>query len=144
MKALSIRQPWAWLIAEGHKDIENRDWRTSFRGRVLIHAGKTMRMVDYRAAAEFAAKLGVTIPHAQELRRGGIVGVATITDCVFHSRSPWFVGKYGFVLSEPMPLPFEPCVGQLGFFEVEREVSKRLRQWWINVTVVSEEADNVL
>jgi ASCH domain len=38
MKALPIRQPYAWLIVNGHKDIENRAWPTKFRGRVLIHA----------------------------------------------------------------------------------------------------------
>jgi tetratricopeptide (TPR) repeat protein len=39
MKALSIRQPWAWLIVHGVKDVENRTWRTNFRGRFLVHAG---------------------------------------------------------------------------------------------------------
>jgi hypothetical protein len=40
MKVLSIRQPWAFLIVNGHKNIENRDWLTAYRGPVLIHAGK--------------------------------------------------------------------------------------------------------
>lgn len=39
MKTISIKQPWASLIVEGVKDIENRTWRTKFRGRVLVHAG---------------------------------------------------------------------------------------------------------
>ena len=39
MKALSIKQPWAWLIVNGFKDIENRTWRTKIRGEFLIHAG---------------------------------------------------------------------------------------------------------
>jgi hypothetical protein len=38
--ALSIRQPWAWLIVNGFKDLENRSWSTAFRGPVWIHAGK--------------------------------------------------------------------------------------------------------
>ena len=38
MKALSIKQPWASLIAHGIKDIENRTWRTHFRGKIYIHA----------------------------------------------------------------------------------------------------------
>ena len=42
MKALSIRQPWAWLIVHGRKDIENRSWRTKFRGRFLVHAAQGM------------------------------------------------------------------------------------------------------
>ena len=39
MKTISIKQPWASLIAHGIKDIENRSCRTNYRGRVLIHAG---------------------------------------------------------------------------------------------------------
>ena len=39
LPALSIRQPWAELIVRGHKDVENRTWRHSYRGPVLIHAG---------------------------------------------------------------------------------------------------------
>ena len=41
MKTLSVKQPWASLICSGIKDIENRTWKTKFRGRVLIHAGAT-------------------------------------------------------------------------------------------------------
>ncbi len=51
MKALSIRQPWAWLIANGYKDIENRSWRTNFRGEFLIHAGKKFDSAGWRWAA---------------------------------------------------------------------------------------------
>jgi len=39
---LSIRQPWAWLCAEGFKDIENRTWATKYRGPFYIHTGKTL------------------------------------------------------------------------------------------------------
>jgi hypothetical protein len=47
MKALSIRQPWAWLILHAGKDIENRDRKPRnpalhFRGSFLIHAGLTL------------------------------------------------------------------------------------------------------
>ncbi len=49
MKALSIMQPWAWLIVNGHKDIENRNWPTRFRGPVYIHAGKK---IDGDAASD--------------------------------------------------------------------------------------------
>src|SRR3990167_9411398 len=50
MKALSIRQPWAWLILHAGKDIENRGWPTSFRGRFLIHASKGMTRAEYELA----------------------------------------------------------------------------------------------
>jgi len=41
MKTLSIRQPWATLVVKGIKDIENRTWKTDYRGKILIHAGST-------------------------------------------------------------------------------------------------------
>ena len=40
MKALSIQQPWAWLIINRHKHVENRDWPTKQRGEILVHTGK--------------------------------------------------------------------------------------------------------
>ncbi|MFI6603744.1 hypothetical protein ACIBHX_46575 [Nonomuraea sp. NPDC050536] len=40
--ALTVRQPWAWALAWGGKNIENRSWTTSYRGWIAIHAGKTL------------------------------------------------------------------------------------------------------
>lgn len=40
MKALSIKQPWAHLIVSGVKDVENRSWKTNYRGRIFVHASK--------------------------------------------------------------------------------------------------------
>lgn len=45
MRAISIMQPWAWLIVNGHKSIENRSWRCHVRGPILIHAGKKLDKV---------------------------------------------------------------------------------------------------
>ena len=117
MKALSIRQPWAWLILHG-KDIENRQWPTSFRGWFLIHASKGMTRQEYEDADWMAEENGVKLPAFETLERGGIVGMAKLVNCVTGSDSPWFVGRYGFVLDEVKPLPFRPYRGALGFFEV--------------------------
>ncbi|MBG6287718.1 ASCH domain-containing protein [Pseudomonas nitroreducens] len=119
MKALSIRQPWAWLVVNGFKPIENRDWPTRYRGRFLVHASKGMTRDEYEDARDLAHELGITIPAPHELERGGIVGEATITGCVDHSASPWFFGKFGFALVDAKQLPFRPLKGQLGFFDVE-------------------------
>lgn len=121
MKALSIRQPWAWLILHAGKDIENRDWYTALRGRVLIHAGKGMTREEYECAMDLAAHYSRPVnglPSFKELERGGIVGSVEIVDCVNVSKSPWFFGRYGFVLRDPQPLLFTPYKGQLGFFDV--------------------------
>ena len=103
MKALSIRQPWAWLIVEGHKDIKNRTWRTRFRGRILIHASSIASTSDYLDAVATIStiSLAIKLPPLKELQRGGTVGEVDIVDCVDESNSPWFFGKYGFVLKNP-------------------------------------------
>ena len=121
MKALSIRQPWAWLIANGYKDIENRSWPTGYRGQFLIHAAKGMTRAEYEDGADLAAQLGITIPSFDSLERGGIVGRATIVGCVEDSPSPWFFGKYGFVLKDAAALPFQTVRGRLGFFDPTQE-----------------------
>jgi hypothetical protein len=126
MKALSIRQPWAWLILNASKDIENRDWPTKFRGRVLIHASKGMTIDEYDGALYTALHAGFRsyFPRREELARGGIIGSVEIVDCVTKSDSPWFFGEFGFVLRNPKPFPFIPYRGQLGFFDVPNCVIK--------------------
>ena len=120
MKALSIRQPWANLILFNGKDIENRNWPTSVRGRILIHAAKGCTREEYDECMEFAEDVLRMRPNyfLDTMQRGGIIGSVEIVDCVTKSDSPWFFGQYGFVLKEPKPLNFIPWKGQLGFFEV--------------------------
>lgn len=120
MKALSIRQPWAWLILNAGKDIENREWPTKFRGRFLIHASKGMTRDEYTDGVWTLedTESRIVLPPFECLERGGIVGTAMLTDCVQKSASPWFFGRYGFEIRDAMPLPFRPFKGALGFFEV--------------------------
>ncbi len=125
MKAISIRQPWAWLIIHGGKDIENRDWSTAVRGPVLVHASKGMTRSEYQEAADNydPGDIGPDLPPFEALERGGIVGQVEIVGCANKSTSPWFSGKFGFVLANPKPLPFRPYRGMLGFFEVPDPVA---------------------
>lgn len=102
LPVLSIRQPWAWLIVNGYKDVENRTWPTHFRGKVLIHAGK--KWDEGIMPADIKAMYGIEVP--RRLETGGIVGMAEITDCVNKSKSPWFFGPYGFTLANAKPLHF--------------------------------------
>ena len=127
-KAISIRQPWAWLIVNGYKDIENRSWPTRLRGEVLVHASKGMTRAEYDDVDLMLAldeRLQyIRLPAFEQMERGGIVGRVTITGCITASRSAWFFGKYGFELRDAKPLPFAPLKGALGFFEVPSELVK--------------------
>lgn len=125
MIALSIRQPWASLILRAGKDIENRSWPTRFRGRILIHAAKGCTRDELEDALDFA-EYACGIRYSADLKtiqHGGIVGSVEIVDCVTVSNSPWFCGRFGFVLRDPQPLPLRPWRGQLGFFDVPESVT---------------------
>lgn len=73
MKVITIKQPWATLIAEGYKEYEFRTWKTKYRGDVLIHAGKS---IDKKAMERFKY-LNLEYPIGQ------IIAKATITDCIY-------------------------------------------------------------
>lgn len=137
MRAISIRNPWAWLIirpdltdpderaaafAAGHiKDIENRDWGTKRRGRVLVHASKGMTRAEYEDVSyllRIEHNCEIELPPIDKLQRGGIIGSVEIVDCVDRSSSKWFFGHCGFVLKDARPMPFMPYTGSLGFFNV--------------------------
>lgn len=121
MKALSIRQPWAWLIVHGGKDIENRSWHTKFRGRFLVHASQGCTKDEYAEAYRFARQIGILVPRLEDLERGGIIGSVELVDSLDTSGSPWYMGQKGFLLRDPKPLPFTPYKGRLGFFDVPEE-----------------------
>ena len=72
MKALTIKQPWATLIVEGLKKYEFRSWKTSYRGKVLIHAGQG---IDKEALKRFE-HLNLEYPSKR------IIGEVTIEDCL--------------------------------------------------------------
>jgi hypothetical protein len=112
MKALSIRQPWAFLVVTGRKCVENRSWRTSYRGPLYIHAGA--RWAD-EPVERIERRYGIEIP--RDLSLGGVVGVVDLVDIVRKSDDPYFTGPLGWVLANARALPFRPMPGRLGLFE---------------------------
>jgi len=134
VKALSIRQPWAYAILHLGKDVENRDWFRKFMiGETFaIHASASMTAGEFEAAYHFikerigpetAEKLPM---FAKEFVRGAIIGTARITHVISAEKvkkglpvSKWFVGEYGLVFDQVRPLPEPiPCAGKLMFWEV--------------------------
>lgn len=128
--ALSVRQPWAALLAAGAKTLEIRSWLTHYRGPVLIHAAK---LPDRRSEAwEHVAS-----PEIDRFTNliGGIIAEAHVVGCrayntyeAFaadrddHLNDPaWFVPPclYGFEFRDARPVPFVPVVGQMKFFTVK-------------------------
>lgn len=135
MRAITIHQPWASLIALGEKTIETRSWPTRYRGPIAIHAGKLTReraedcLEDpYR---ELLVKHGLKA--IGDLPWGAVVAVATLADCVRmtgHMYEPasvmehelgWFApGRYAWHLSDVVLLPTPvPARGKQGFWDVD-------------------------
>ena len=94
MKAISIKQPWASLIANGIKDIENRTWATKYRGKILIHASaisvKTLEgtiFTDEQWKEMGEEMIGNMI--LNNFPKSAIIGEVDIVDCVINHESIW-------------------------------------------------------
>ena len=72
MKVLTLKQPWATLVAEGVKIYEFRSWKTKYRGKVLIHAGAGVDKKDMVRLKE----LNYNYPASK------IVAIADLDDCL--------------------------------------------------------------
>ena len=125
MKCLSLKQPFADLLALGEKTVELRKWNTKFRGKFLIHASKNMDI-------EACERLDIDI---DKLIKGAIIGSAFLYDVKeyknqeefskdkqkhFSIISKYFDGfKYGFLVKDARMLKKSISYsGKLGFFEV--------------------------
>jgi hypothetical protein len=87
---LTIRQPWAWAIIHGGKDVENRSWSTKHRRPLLIHAGSAFEPRGYETVQQLATQQP---PPPSELIHGAIIGVVGLVDCVRDSHSKWAVAN---------------------------------------------------
>ena len=124
MKALSIKQPWASLIAEGIKDIENRTWKTNFRGRIYIHVSSpkkfNVQMTDEQTVKAFSV---LTDGMNGKLHFGAIIGEVDIVDCVMGHESIWAEKDcYNWVLANPVMYihPYRNVKGKLSFWEFDK------------------------
>ena len=132
MKALTICQPYAWLITlpvsdPRHKRCENRRWPTSYRGPLLIHAGKSRDWLDTWDDISWEESAAMVY--------GAIVGKTELVDCVTlnevrnrlfddrmkptqHAEGPWC-----WILGEVVPIPPIYCPGKLGLWDYHGQVS---------------------
>lgn len=80
MKAITIKQPWATLIALGEKKFETRSWQTKYRGPIAIHAGKA---IDKEACKdrEIAAALNKHGIIISDLPTGSVVAIGELSGC---------------------------------------------------------------
>ncbi|UYB50271.1 ASCH domain-containing protein (plasmid) [Lysinibacillus capsici] len=143
MKALTIKQPWATLIALGEKNFETRSWQTKYRGPLAIHAGKS---IDKDACEDSWIK-GVLKEHGitshKELQTGVVLATVELVDCyrveatLGHASvltkgktlnglevafGDYTEGRYAWELANLQVLPEPmPAKGQLSLWEWNKE-----------------------
>jgi hypothetical protein len=131
LKALSLKQPFAWLIANGYLLVDDRSWGTQYRGRILIHASKGLYEAYYQ---HIRSNTDVPIPERDNLEYGGVVGIADLVLCSKPGQLPAGISReqrahfggvhqeyYGFLFAQARPLPLMPCAGKLGIFEIDMD-----------------------
>jgi len=144
LKAITIKQPWATLIALGEKRFETRSWQTKYRGEIAIHAGKTVDKDALNEVAIMAALSKHGINSHKELPTGAVIATVELVDChkitadymslydeekagtdkglLIEGDEWWFgdytEGRYGWELTNLHVLPEPiPAKGQLSLWE---------------------------
>jgi hypothetical protein len=146
MKAISLWQPWASLVATGAKTIETRSWPTKYRGPLAIHAAKRCddetlyQLSMWHVQGGLAPLVGKPLDvygktwagiELVNLPFGAIIGVANLVDCVRTDNmtmadiagqlpfGDFSLGRYAWIFKEFCPLDKPiPCKGKQGLWNV--------------------------
>ena len=137
MKALSIRQPYAQVIKRGIKKIETRSWKTSYRGKLYIHASATKMIKADKNNTELMNLAG----DEDKIEYGCILCECNLVDCVemteeFISRlkrenideynsGMYSVGRYAWILEDVKPVSPISIKGSLGIWDVEKRIQNK-------------------
>jgi len=146
LRALTIREPWAWAIAYGGKDVENRSWPApSWCTSIAVHAGAGWD-TDGEDSPLVRRKWSATTGRGPLSRKSGfmpfsaILAVARISGChpdaecrsapTSRHCSPWALpDQWHWTLADIQPLPDPvPCTGKLGLWHLPADVEAAVRR----------------
>ena len=120
-RALSIKQPWAGLIAAGKKTLEIRSWKTNYRGEVLLLAGKGFDACEWLPLTAPFLDVRRFVGERPPLPRGCAVALATLGNCRLMNRNdedralcPYSEGLFAWELFNVRPTRPVPISGMLG------------------------------
>ncbi|MBE5821149.1 MAG: ASCH domain-containing protein [Clostridiales bacterium] len=126
MKCLTIKQPYAELIASGIKKAEIRSWKTKYRGEIFIHAGLG---IDKAYLNKYKDVIDI-----ENLDSSAIIAKCNVVDCVKidenfikkynedNKDSGYYIsnkniGNYAFILEDIQKIDKIPAKGKLSFWE---------------------------
>jgi len=124
-RCLTIYPHWAWAIIHGEKRIENRTWRTNYRGRLWIHSGRR------RQPEASDLDLLPDLPDHETLQESAIIGHVSLVEIVpLHEVDgrPFATGPWCWVLEKPTPVEPFPCSGKVSLWRPPRRVVQAARR----------------
>jgi len=141
MLALTLKQPYAWMVIFGSKDIENRSWVNSVLQGLIdrqeefaIHAGLDCTKEYYRQAVEFARAQDpeLEVPKRQDLLLGALIGtvipVRVYTPEDWTPQRPWHMpDQNGWQLQDRKPLVRAIAMrGRQGFWKLDEKIARQV------------------
>jgi hypothetical protein len=124
MKVLSVRQPWAWAILFGGKDVENRSWNHEYRGLIVIHCSARKPSNDLLLEASELSRRSIP----EDLSLGKLIGTVEVVDYVRNSKSRWAnPGDWHWLLRRPKAFRKAITVkGRLGLWDLPARLLKKV------------------
>ena len=132
IKAITICQPWALAIMADIKNVENRTWSTKYRGPLVIHAGKSKKLLDLITPENELYPLFRSLMSYDRLPFGVILGIVDLIDIleyheIIKGLFPFACGPYCWVLDNPRKLKEPiPWRGRQGLWNVPYELVKEV------------------
>lgn len=131
IKALTLKQPWAYAVTRLGKNVENRSWTTRHRGMLAIHAGSGWAGNEAQSAVAFSARCGYGDVQPARRQKAAIVAVVDLVDVCgvgLDGRGcycgPWAMERqWHWRLANPRALAVPvPCKGRLGLWDLPTDV----------------------
>ena len=125
MKVLTLKQPWATLVAEGIKKYEFRTWKTNYRGRVLIHAGAG---IDKKELARFK-DLNLEYPSKKIIAEVEIKDCLEVDDKLNHE----IIQENDIAYGPKKRTGYAWELGNVKKIDVDKEINGKLGLWNIDL-----------
>lgn len=151
-RCLTVKNPWAYLIVHGIKDVENRTWKTNYRGSIFIHtSAQSASPLEVLTREQFLSIDNIESMNDSYFETSRIIGSVEIVDCVLNTKSIWTainkpsstkdevfgesveLGGYKWILRNPVVFeyPISNVRGKLNLWKPTFEIPDNIRKLYL-------------